>query len=118
MWYRSKSTGKVFHSSTETLLDNIVGDGYFQRTVEAGWFIPVEPTVIDVLRDTGSINLAVIRYRELHSDCDYTEAKRQVKILRSDMARFGNRKRRVKKWKKKNDAAKPADSENSSDTGK
>lgn len=119
MWYRSRYTGKVIHSSAAHLIDNIYGEGAFDQLVDLGDLREAEnPSVIDVLRDTHSLNLAASRYREIHH-CSVKEAKFQAKKLRADMASYKNNKRgRRNHWKKKNTAAETANSESASDTTK
>lgn len=100
MWYRSKATGKVIHGSVARVIDNIWGKETFNRLGDEGAFDRFEPTVIDVLRDTGSTRLAVIRYRELHK-CSAKEAKRMVDLLRGDMARKGYKFKKKSKKREK-----------------
>lgn len=116
MWYRSKATNKVIHSSAARLYDNICGIGMFDGCVKSGYLIPIEnPSVIDILRDTRSVHLATVRYREIHH-CSVKEAKIEVKKLKADIASFNTNKRGQKKqWKKKN-TAKAVSTENSQDT--
>lgn len=117
MWYRSEETGKVIHSSAAHLIDNMYGEGAFENDIQASLLIPIEnPNVIDVLRDTRSLNLAALRYRELHH-CSVKEAKFQIKKLKADMASFKTGKKGHKKqWKKKSTAVKTVSSENAPDT--
>lgn len=94
MWYRSCYTGNVIHSSAAHLINNLYGEDAFDALVVTNILSKAEnPSVIDVLRDTHSINLAVLRYREIHH-CTVKEAKYQVKILKRDMASFKNNKKR------------------------
>lgn len=115
MWYRSKATNKVIHSSAARLYDNICGNGMFEGCVKSGYLIPIEnPSVIDILRDTRSVHLAAVRYREIHH-CSVKEAKIEVKKLKADMGSFNKSRKGQRKWKKKN-TAKAVSTENSQDT--
>lgn len=119
MWYRSFHTGKIIHRSAAHLINNLYGEDAFDALVETGILSEVEnPSVIDVLLDTHSLNLAALRYRELNK-CTVKEAKFKVKQLKREIASFKNNKKGHKKqWKKKNAAAKTASSESASDTTK
>lgn len=115
MWYKSTVTEKVVHSSAAKLIDNVYGKEAFRNDVDSGIIIPIEaPSVVDVLRDTGSVHLAAVRYREIHH-CSVREAKAEVKRLKADISAFNKpRKGQRGKWKK--NTAKAVSTENSQDT--
>lgn len=93
-WYKSTYTNKIIARTAAKVTNNIFGVGTFDSYVEDGVLVPVDnPSVIDVLRDTRSKKLAVIRYQELHK-CSAAEAEKGVAILKRDMAL-------PKKWKNK-----------------
>lgn len=116
MWYRSLFTDKIVHESAKKPIDNLYGSGTFEFLVKTDFLAPNEnPNIIDVLRDTDSTHLAVIRYREIHN-CSIREAKRGVEILKRDLANFKKKGSNAKKWKK--NAARTASTEKTSDTSK
>lgn len=91
MWYRSVTTGKMIHSSSSRIVNHIFGEGVFDKLVVAGNLTPIEaPNVIDILRETKSSSLAIVRYHELHG-CTYKEARKGVRALLRDMS--GNKPR-------------------------
>lgn len=97
MWYRSIFTNKIIRDTSFYTLDNICGNGTAERFIDQSILIPVEnPSVIDILWETGSDVLAAARYREIH-DCSLKEAVEGVKILKKDMYRFHRKARRKKK---------------------
>lgn len=92
MWYRSKLSGKIITSGTATAIDLVHGDGQFNQMIEDGQIIPIDPpSVIDILRENGSIAAACQRYREIHPDADLKTARAAVGRLQCDMARFGGK---------------------------
>lgn len=94
MWYRSKITGKIVHSSCLNVLKRIWGDSVLDGSFSCFTILDiVEPTVIEVYRDTRSSKYAIIRYRELHK-CSVREARDAVELLKKDISE--NRKRRHK----------------------
>lgn len=119
MWYRSRYTGKIIHSSAAHLINNFYGEDAFEALIKNNVLLEAEnPSVIDVLRDTHSLNLAATRYREIHH-CTVKEAKFQTKKMKASMTNFKNNKRgRKNQWKKKNAAVKTANLESASDTTK
>ncbi len=99
MWYRSTITKKIVNGTSTFAIELIYGKGSFDKLIKDGILEVVEnPSVIDVLRDTHSTNLAVLRYREIHN-CDTKEAVAGVAALKKDLGiKPGKRgKRREKK---------------------
>ena len=101
MWYRSIITNKIVNSYHFRSVDLIYGDGVSENLIKMDFLIPVEnPSVIDILRDTHSDVMAMIRYREIHH-CGIKEARNGVNAMKKDMARkYTPRKRRWKHKKK------------------
>lgn len=116
MWYRSTITKKTVNSTSAFAINNIYGEGAFDKLVKDAVLEPLEnPSVIDVLRETRSTNLAILRYKEIHK-CTTREAVAGVTLLKKDMGIKPGKKGK-KKWKKRN-AAKTVSTENQSATGK
>lgn len=115
MWYRSTFTNKIVNSTSAFAIENIYGKGAFDKLITMGVLKLLEnPSVIDVLRETDSVRLAVLRYQEIHK-CSRKEAVIGVSLLRKDMNNH-TKKRGKKPWKK--NTAKTASTPNSQDTGK
>lgn len=108
MWYRSEWTGKIIHSSAAKVINAFESPYAFDNAICAGFLVEVTPSVIDVLRDTGSTKLAVLRYREIHH-CDAREARRGIKLLKKAMARNQKKGRKTIPIADELDAAKRAD---------
>lgn len=118
MWYRSTVTNKIIHDSVSKVINAIYGKDAFQSDIEKGYLVPVEDlSVIDVLRDTHSTHLAILRYCEIHN-CPMKDAKPIVKKMREDLPNFNRRKGYKKQWKKRNVTAETAASENQPDMDK
>ena len=89
MWYRSNTTKKLIHESSSKVVDYIFGEGVFEKLVSAGNLEPVDPpSVTDIIRETHSDVLALIRYREIFN-CGFKEARQGIRILKKDMANNG-----------------------------
>lgn len=100
MWYRSTITKKIVNSTSEYSINQIYGEGTFKKLI-GDILEPVEnPSVIDILRDTHSTNLAVLRYQEIHK-CDKKEAINGVIALKKCMGFKPGKK--GKRKEKKND---------------
>lgn len=115
MWYRSTISNKIVNSTSAFAIESIYGKGAFNQLIRMEVLKPLEnPSVIDILRETGSNRLAVLRYQEIHK-VSRKEAVAGVSLLRKDM---GNRKKKrgKKPWKK--NTANTASTPNSQDTGK
>lgn len=100
MWYRSRKTNKILYVTAGRIINNALGEGSFEALIEDDILVPVDnPTVIDVLRDTGSTKLATLRYKEIHH-CSPREAKAGVRSLKQDMSGRKYEKRGRRNWKK------------------
>lgn len=88
-WYRSIVTKRIVHEKvTASALDNIWGRGTFEKLVEDGTLELIEsPSVVDILKETRSSELARIRYQELNN-CTYDESRKGVEFIKADMAKF------------------------------
>lgn len=115
MWYRSTISNKIVNSSSAFAIESIYGKGAFDKLISMDILKPIQnPSVIDVLRDTGSTNLAVLRYKEIHK-CSHKEATTGVSLIRESMAKH-TKKRGKKFWKRK--TAKTVSTPNSQVTDK
>lgn len=94
MWYRSIFTKKIIRDSSFHTLDLICGEGTAERFIDQSILIPIQnPSVIDILQDTGSTVLAASRYREINGGT-LREAVDTVEIMKQDMKRFGRKKKK------------------------
>lgn len=115
MWYRSTLSNKIVNSSSAFAIESIYGEGAFDKLINLDILKPIKnPSVIDILRDTGSNNLAVLRYKEIHK-CSHKEATVGVSLIRESMEKH-TKKRGKKFWKRK--SANTASTPNSQVTDK
>lgn len=85
MWYRSNLTGKLIHERSSLIIGHIFGDGIFEKLITSGNLTPIDPpSVLDIMMETKSFSLAVVRYREIHG-CKYREASNGVRQLLKEM---------------------------------
>lgn len=101
MWYRSMVTNRILHGSAARIINNLYGDGYFEKLVTSGVLTAMNsPTVVDVLKYSGSNTLANLRYREIFG-CTFKEAQKGVNLLKKDIDKGQSKKKPHKKhWKK------------------
>lgn len=87
MWYRSNVTNKLIHDSASKIVNNVMGEGVFEKLAAAGNLTPIEPpTVEEILEKTHSNGLALIRYRELNS-CTFQEARKIVRTMKKNLSK-------------------------------
>lgn len=85
MWYRSIKTGKMIHDSSARVVNHIFGNETFEKLVAAGNLQAIDPpTVEDILKETNSISLAIVRYHEQNS-CSYKTARKEVNQLAREL---------------------------------
>lgn len=83
-YYRSTITGKFVSGNMLPHIADIFG---YSHTIEEV-LIPVEPpSIVDcILQD--SMNVGILRYRELNPERSWDEAYKMVKQIRKDVLRF------------------------------
>lgn len=87
MYYISNCTNKIFTENQIKAVNDIYGEGEFDKGINVGIFIPIEnPSVIDFIK-CGNMAGATYRYRELH-DCTLKEAYSAVYVMKRDIRRF------------------------------
>ena len=85
MWYRSVTTGKMIHDSSSRVVNHIFGNETFEKLVAAGNLQAIEPpTVEDILKETNSVSLGIVRYHEMHG-CSYKTARKEVNRMAREM---------------------------------
>lgn len=86
MWYYSKITEKIVPAAYEKGVDQVFGKGTFAKLRSYGIIAEAYGiSVLDVLKDTGSMSHAAVRYRELHPACtSLADAREAVKRIRRD----------------------------------
>ena len=94
-WYTSGVTGEPVSPVDMHALENIFGERYEaakQCLIQEKILIPLEnPTVIDILKKSGSVVKAGIRYSEIHHT-GVLKSDMMVKKIKTDMERFAKKK--------------------------
>lgn len=86
MWYRSVTTGKMIHDSSSRVVNHIFGNETFEKLVAAGNLQAIEPpTVEDILKETNSVSLAIVRYHE-QNNCSFKTARKEVNRMSRELA--------------------------------
>lgn len=116
MWYYSRATGKIFPASCSEVIDFVLGEDTFLDLIGTQDIVRIKPennpSVIDILKNSGNISYAIDRYQEIHH-CDAVEACFKVAMIALDMKEMGN-----KHWKHKKKSAATVGSQDSSVTTK
>lgn len=119
MWYRSNITDRIVHrGSTEYVLNNMYGRGYFDEAVANGELTKLpDPTVEQILTETTSINLAAARCMEIQH-CSISEARERVVAIADELGIDLGKKGAKIRICQKNIAAKTANTESQPVTSK
>lgn len=87
IYYKSILTGKYVSENFVKRLKDIYGDDIFQSYLLCSILDPISPPTVEECIKSNSINVAVIRYREIHPECSWDEAYKHVKKIKRDMFR-------------------------------
>lgn len=87
IYYKSILTGKYVSENFVKRLEDIYGDDIYHSHLLCSILIPSKSPTVEECIESNSINVAVIRYREIHPEYSWDEAYKHIKKIKKDMLR-------------------------------